>query len=520
MNSLLGSGLKIGPERVVAFLRKMGPTAMKIGQHLALRPDLLPQEYTDALLTLVDRVPPFPWAEAEEMIRRELGRGAADVFAYIERRPVAAGSLAQVHRAKLEDGTEVAVKIQRPGIEAAIAKDVRRIRRIARLLEARGGSFVASPSELADEIESWLKQELDFRRELENVERMQSLAAGSKTQRIPLVFRSLSTRRVLVYEFLHGVPVTAVLQEMRQAPAGSGPLQRQVDAPAFARNLVHACFTQIFRYQFFHADLHPGNLFILPDNGVAFVDFGLCDELDERVRTNQMRYLAAVYNRDIPRMYKALTEILVPLDASDLEGFRRDFTAETRSLEGRSLADGTATKSPSAQYLSGLARAARRNGFQIPSRIMSIYRALVTAETVAAELGFEDGLRQVGQEFFLELQRDELLSNLFTRESIMQFLANVLNLTRDSPGQINQILTDVADGTLTLRVQVSEAPRVVRTKNQRARLWTLAIVSVSVAVLLTATSLPAVFGISLRWPLTAAMLVLYLWIAYLWRKLK
>jgi len=520
MRSLLGSPLKMGPERVVAFLRRMGPTATKIGQFLALRPDLLPQEYTDALLTLVDRVPSFPWAEAEAVIRAELGREATDVFAYIERRPVAAGSLAQVHQARLDDGTEVAVKIQRPGIEAAVAKDVRRIHRIARILEARGDSFVASPSELADEIESWLKQELDFQRELDNVKRMRSLAAHSKTQRIPRVFPDLSTRRVLVYEFLHGVSVTAVLQEMRQDPNGRRTLQRQVDAPAFARNLVRACFTQIFRYQFFHADLHPGNLFILPDNVVAFVDFGLCDELDETVRTNQMRYLAAAYNRDLPRMYKALTEILVSSDASDLDGFRREFTAETRSLEGSSTASGEVTKSPSAQYLTGLARAARRNGFQIPSRIMSIYRALVTAETLAAQLGFQDGLRQVGQEFFLELQRDELMSNLFTRESIMQFLANVINLTRDSPGQINQILTDVADGTLTVHVEVSETPRVVRTKNQRARMWTLAIVSISVAVLLTASSLPAVFGISLRWPLTAAMLVLYLWIAYLWRMLK
>jgi ubiquinone biosynthesis protein len=509
----------MGPDRAVAFLRKLGPTATKIGQYLALRPDLLPREYTDAFLTLVDRVPPFPWAEADGVIRGELGRAAADVFAYIERRPVAAGSLAQVHRAKLEDGTELAVKVQRPGIEAAIAKDVRRIRRVARLLETRGESFVASPAELAAEIESWLNQELDFRRELENVVRLGSLAADSKTQRIPRVYRSLSTRRVLVYEFLHGVPVTTVLREMRDK-TGSGAASPEVDAVAFAKNLVRACFTQIFRYQFFHADLHPGNLFILPDNGVGFVDFGLCDELDDRVRTNQMRYLAAAYNRDLPRMHKALTEILVSTEASDLEGFRRDFTAETRSLEGRLFADNTPTKSPSAQYLSGLARAARRNGFQIPSRILSIYRALVTAETLASQLGFEDGLRQVGQEFFLELQRDELFTNLFTRENKLQFLSSVLNLTRDAPGQINQILTDVADGTLTLRVEVTEAPRVVRAKNQRAKLWTLAIVSVSGAVLLTAPSLPSIFGISLRWPFGVVLLMLYLWTAYLWRGLK
>ena len=520
MKPLLGSALKIGPERAVSLLRKLGPTSTKIGQYLALRADLLPREYTDAFLALVDRVPPFPWAEAEAVFRAELGREPAEAFAYIERRPVAAGSLAQVHRAKLDDGTEVAVKIQRPDIEAAIARDVRRIRRLGRFLEMRGDSFVASPSELADEIESWLKQEVDFNREFENVMRLHSLARDNKNQRIPRAFRSLSTRRVITYEFLHGVPVSGVLREMREAKAGSGTLLSQVDPPAFAKNLVRACFTQIFRYKFFHADLHPGNLLILPDNVVGYVDFGLCDDLDERVRTNQMRYLAAAYDRDIPRMHKALTEILVSTDASDFEGFRRDFTAETRSLEGSSLVGEAAQKSPSARYLTGLARAARRNGFQIPPRILSIYRALVTAETLAAQLGFEDGLQQVGQEFFVELQREELLKSLFTRETIEQFLASVFNLVRDSPAQINQILTDVADGTLTLRVEVSEAPRVVRTKNLRAKLSTLAILSIGATVLLAAPRLPVLFGISLRWPLTAATVLLYLWIAYLWRRLK
>lgn len=520
MKPLLRVASRIDPERAVSLLRKLGPTATKIGQYLALRADLLPAEYTDAFLALVDRVPPFPWADAEAVIRAELGRAPTEVFAYIERRPVAAGSLAQVHRAKLEDGTEVAVKIQRPGIEAAITRDVRRLRRLGRLLEIRGASFAASPSDLADEIEGWLKQEVNFGRELENMIRLRSLALDSKQQRVPRAFPSLSTRRVITSEFLHGVPVSGVLREMRETDGGSRPLLRQVDPPAFARNLVRACFTQIFRYQFFHADLHPGNLMILPDNGVGYVDFGLCDELDDRVRTNQMRYLAAAYDRDIPRMHKALTEILVSTDASDPEGFRRDFTAETRSLEGASRSEDGPQKSPSVRYLTGLARAARRNGYHIPPRILSIYRALVTAETLATQLGFADGLQEVGREFFIELQREELVRSLFARDTIAQFLANVLNLVRDSPAQINQILTDVADGTLTLRVEVSEAPRVVRAKNQRARLSALAILSVGVAVLLAAPGLPSLFGIPLRWLLTAAVVVLYLWIAYLWRRLK
>ena len=520
MRPLLPSSARVGPAQAVRLIRRLGPTATKIGQYLALRPDLLPKDYTDELLTLVDQVPPFPWAEAATVLRNELKREPTELFAYIERRPIAAGSLAQVHRARLDDGTEVAVKIQRPNIEASIARDVRRIRLLARLLEARGGAFVVSPSELAEELQTWLMQEIDFTRECNNVARLQKLAARSTIQRMPRAYRSLSTRRVLTYEFLHGIPVSSVLRERRTRLRDADGVLRDIDPRAFAENLIKACLTQMFRYQFFHADLHPGNLMILPGNVVGFVDFGLCDELDDVVRTHQLRYLTAVYDSDVPGMYRALTEILVSSDLSDMEGFRRDFTAETRRLEGREFsANGAGAATPTAQYLNGLVRAARRNGFTVPARILSIYRALLTAETLANQLGFQDGLRNAGRQFFLDLQRDELVTTLFDRDNVQQFLTSVLHLVRDSPGQINQILTDVADGTLSLKVEVSEAPRVTRARNQRAKLWTVALFTVSVALMLNVPELPAVFGTSLAWPLTAALILLYGWSAFLWRKL-
>jgi ubiquinone biosynthesis protein len=282
----------------------------------------------------------------------------------------------------------------------------------------------------------------------------------------------------------------------------------------FAERLVTATLIQIFRYRFFHADLHPGNLLVLPDRRVGFVDFGLCDKLDETVRANQLSYVSAIYAGNQPRIFKALTEVLVARPESDVEGLRRDFDAEMRA--GNPEHGGA---SSTANALIGVLRVARRNGYQIPSDVLSLYRALVTVETLASELGLPNGLRDVGSRFFAELRRDEKFDQLFDRDRLQQVLLNTLTLTQDGPAQLAQILADAADGSVRLRVESTDAARVVRAQNRRARLWTAAILAVSVAVLLTVPNLPVVFGVPLEWPLGAALGGLYLACAVLWRRL-
>ena len=514
-----------GPTRFVDLLRRLGPTSIKIGQYLALRPDLIPQDYCDELLKLVDRVPPFSWSEVRQTVTEELGRDPAEIFPYFERRPFAAGSIAQVHRVRLDDGTEAAMKIQRPGLAAQVAKDVRRLRTLARLLERRGNIFIASPREVVEEINYWLLQEIDFTRELANVQRLRRLTRGSALQRVPRAYAAYSTKRVITCEYLRGVPVSTVLQDLRSGQAAqSAPGSiKTIDPQSFAENLITACFTQIFRFQFFHGDLHPGNLLILPGNAVGFVDFGLCDALDDTVRDNQLGYIAAIYDQDRARMFKALIEILVPTADSDFAGLERDFAAETRSLgakqTSREATQGSTERSPTALSLIGIMQAARRNRFEVPRRALSMYRALLTAEAVATQLGLRDGLREVGRDFFRELQSDELFSQLFDRDNLQQFFANTLTLTRDAPSQVSQIMADLAEGTLRLKVEVTDSPHVVKVHNRRARLWTCAILSIGVAILLANPRLPEMLGVSLVWPLTALLIALYLGCFILWRRL-
>ncbi len=525
MTPSVSSPVRERAAQFVKLLQRLGPIFIKAGQFLALRPDLLPQEYCDELLKLVDRVPPFPWAEAEAILTRELGRSPSELFVYFNRRPVAAGSLAQVHFARLKDGSEVAVKVQRPNIEAAVRRDLKRARLIANLLEKSGAAFIASPRAVAEELRDWMLREIDFRRELTNMARLRRLAADSAFQRIPLPYPAYSTSRVLTAQFLHGIPVSSVLQELRSSAAGTRPpriAQREVDCQRYAERLLIATLTQMFRYQFFHADLHPGNLLILPGDVVGFVDFGLCDELDEAVRQSQFRYLAAVYSGEPSGMFRALTEILIPSDLTDMEAFRRDFLAETQILAAKiSAKDGDGAqveRSPIAAYLIGVMRAARRNRLQVPTRILAMYRALLTVETVANQLGLQEGLRQVGSRFFGGL-RKEVLVREFDPESLDRIAVSLLSLKRNAPAQLQGILRDVADGNLRLNVNVSDSPRKSHAENQRARLLTLAIVSVSIALLLTIPNLPKVWGIPLVFPLSAGLVVVYLWSLVLWRKL-
>lgn len=516
---------EMSPESFRRLLERLGPTFIKIGQYLALRPDLLRQEYCDELMGLLDRVPPFPWSEARETLRRELGRDPTEVFAFIGPKPVAAGSLAQVHLARFEDGTEVAVKVQRPGIEERVRVDLARARLLARLLQVSGVSLIASPQAVVDELSQWMERELDFRQELDNLERLHDFAADDPDQRIPRAYPDHSSRRVLTLEFLHGVPFSELLTSLR---TGTEEERRRVDALGIDRRrladtLVRVSLRQIFRNRFFHADLHPGNVLVLPHGQVGFVDFGLCEELDETIRNSQVRYLTAAASGEPERIYRAMTEILLPGETTDMEAFRRDFLSEARNLKFTRDApeggEGRQEQSPIARYLIGVMRSARRNDLQVPVRVLALYRTLLTLERVSGELGGSDSLRRIGGDFLARLQKEDALDT-FELENLQPILLSLLNLKRDAPGQLNELLKDLADGNFNLQVYTSEAVRTERSRNRRSRLVTAAVLCVAVALLLARPELPRPFGVSLAWPLGVALGGLYLLVFRLWRQLR
>ncbi len=510
-----------GPVGFRRLLERLGPTFIKFGQFLALRPDIIPQEYADELMSLLDRVEPFPWADARSILQQELG-DLTQFFSSIDPEPLAAGSLAQVHAATTMDGSRVAIKILRPEIRERVLKDLRRVRLLARLLAWSHVEFVASTSEVVEELRTWLMQELDLTRELDNLRRLGELTKLSPTERVPRAYPRLSTARVLTTELLHGIPISEVLAYAREDPSRLQLLN--LDADQLAANILQSTLRQIFEYRFFHADVHPGNLIALPGNVIGYVDFGLCASLDENVRAKQAQYLESVYNLDTERMFHALMELLVATPDADPEGLRRDFSAESSLWLGQAQdagrgAGSSERRSPISHWLIGVLRAVSRNRFRVPTSLLAIYRTLLTSETIAYRLGSPVSLRQLGRSFFVSLQIRDAVGTL-QAGNLKSVAISVLTLLRDAPGQLDQIASELSEGTFVVQTNVRMHPSLARTRDQRVRLVVTAIACVGIAFLLgeptLAPSASPVFGRTLG--LLLAFLYVYIFIQ--WRRLR
>jgi ubiquinone biosynthesis protein len=509
------------PVRLRQVLTRRGPTGIKLGQFLAVRPDIIPQEFADELLLLVDQAPPFPWTQAQQVLVEDLGAPPEELFEWISPRPIAAGSLAQAHEALTFEEQRVAIKIKRAGVEEQVERDLRRARWLTRALDAMGVVAVVTPTEIVDEFARWLAQELDFENELQNVALMWRVAAGDPLMHVPRPYPELSGRRVVTTELVEGVPFSVLLRLARAGQVdriGEMGFDRVLLAEAFLTSVLR----QIFEYQLFHADPHPGNVLALPGNVVGFVDFGLLDELDESVRAGLTGYIASVYALDVEAMYRGLMDFLIPGPSTDVEAFHDEFVVATRAWisERGTRRSAPSTRSPIARYLIEVIAAARRHDLRMPPRILSIYRALLTAETIADELGAGVDLEYVGRDFFGRLQVRRALDRIDST-TLLSFLATGLTVAQEAPAALHRILTDLAEEQFTLRVRTFESRGDRRRLDTRTKLVTAALIAVVVSLLLLATSQQSFAG---RRELVVALIVLLVvtlaGTTLLWRRLR
>jgi ubiquinone biosynthesis protein len=509
----------ITPERARRRLERLGPTFVKVGQYLALRPDLIGEEYCEEFLKLTDRVPPFPFEDVRRILTEDLGGPPEEFFSWISPRPIAAGSLAQAHSARTRQGDEVAIKVQRPGVREIVERDLKRARLMGRILEMTQATILLSPSEILDEFGRWMREELDFGHELRNLTSLYELSRNDKRSRIPRPYPALSAARVLTAEFLPGVPLTEVLGFIRSNQPGRLDSLR-IDPEQVATNLLGAMLNQIFRLEMFHADIHPGNLLVMSGNRIGFVDFGLTDTLDPHFRQGVRRYIAAVGANDIDRMFDGLSEILVSSERSDVNQLRADFQEENRRFQRERRQSSVGRDSPTSRYLVAVLRAARRNRFRVPPAILSLYRSLLTAEVLAAQLGSRASIATVGKPLFRDLGVREVL-DAFRPERIQPVVLDGLTLFREGPRHLRRLLSDLVDGRLVLRVRTVDSDEDRQQANARARLISLATVSVALAFLAGATKEYILFGwFHLPWLWWTMLLVVWLRLAVQWRRLQ
>jgi ubiquinone biosynthesis protein len=355
-------------------LDRSGVVFVKFGQALSTRRDLLPPEFIDELGRLQDRVSPVPWAQIEQVLQAELGGTGA--FARIDREPLAAASIAQVHAATLRTGERVVVKVLRPGVTSLVERDLDIIGRLSRRLQARAPwARSLGVVTLADGFAAALREELDFRVEARNLAAVIA-AAGPPGQDarpgqdgrgdvvIPAAYHDLSTRRVLVMQRLDGVAVS------KAGPALAGGT---IDRERLARGLFDTVLRQIVIDGVFHADPHPGNILLLTDGRLGLIDFGSVGRLDSELRAALQRLLLALDRRDPVALTDALLEVTARPDTLDEQGLERAVGA----LLVRHLAAGQA---PDATMFAELFRIVARHELAVPPEFAATFRALSTLE--------------------------------------------------------------------------------------------------------------------------------------------
>src|SRR5580704_15071097 len=308
------------------LLERLGPVFIRFGRFLAIRPDLVPDEFRDVLLEMTDRWPAAPWSEVKAFLDTELKISGTDFgtlgFASLNPVPVASRSLFQVHRATTRDGSNVLVKIVRAGVRDRIARDLHRLGRLARPLGWDRSTLVTVCQEFADEV----NRELDLTHELANIGKLAAFG-GENGAVIPRVYPELSTSSVLTIEDSGGIPLIDFLSparrlELKVDDAGLDPAQ-------LARNLLNITLRQIFERRFYNADLHPANILVLPGNGIGYADFGLCGEVEEDASPLHVHFLGGVFRTDLDRLFQTFGELLAIEGRTAGEEMREAFIVES-----------------------------------------------------------------------------------------------------------------------------------------------------------------------------------------------
>ncbi|GJQ22741.1 hypothetical protein BIY37_01075 [Candidatus Brocadia sapporoensis] len=301
--------------RLRKALEELGPTFIKFGQILSIRPDLIPLDLCNELSKLQDHVPPFGYECVRKQIRESFGKYPEELFASFDPEPLAAASLGQVHRAKLKTGESVVVKVQRPDIRKTIETDIDILYTLAQLANRYMQEVrLFNPIGIVDEFSKVITKEIDFTCEAHNIDRFRKNFKDSAMVHIPAVFWDCTRSRVITTEEIKGIRLNDYLNQIHTAE----------EKKAVAANGANAVLQQIFIDGFFHADPHPGNIFILPNNVVAFIDFGMVGRLDEDTKDVIVSLLIAVSMKNINGILKALERLGAFVEEDTLHDFKND----------------------------------------------------------------------------------------------------------------------------------------------------------------------------------------------------
>jgi ubiquinone biosynthesis protein len=454
-------------EALATDLERLGPTFIKLGQVLSVRPDLLPQEYADKLARLQDDVAPSPFEEIERIVNSELGLRMSKAFAEFEATPIAAASLGQVHRARMRDGRQVAVKVRRPGIGATIADDLDTLEQIADWLDEHT-EFGRTHRLRAflDEFRKSLMRELDYRREAQNLLTIGANLAEFELIVIPKPVDDYTTSCLLTMDYIDGVKITKL--------GDVGKLE--LPGKELAGELFRAYLKQILIDGFLHADPHPGNVFITRDKRIALLDLGMVAYLPPQLQTNLTQLVFAISEGRSEDAVTYALHISQRTPSFDEAGFTRAVadlvaTQQNRTLEQIQLG----------KIVFAMLEVAARNGLALAPEMGMLGRALLSLDQAGRILDPDFDPNEAIRKSAAEIMRRRMAQSV-SPGRLFQNVIEVKEFAERLPGRVNQILDALANNDLQIRVQAIDENKLLSGLQKIANRITLGLLMAALIV--------------------------------------
>ncbi len=443
--------VETAPVRLRRAFEELGPTFIKLGQVLSGRPDLVTTPFAEEFKKLRDLVPPFPFEEAKKIIESELKAPIDELFSGFEHTPVAAASIAQVHEAVLKDGSKVVVKVRRPGIEKNLDQDIAILTGIANLLEKHiPESRIFNPTGIVEEFSRTVKRELDFIIEADNAARFAANFRESRYLYIPKVYEEYTSRRVLTLERISGIRISDVelLDE-----AG-------YDRAQLARNGAQAFFKQVLEDGFFHADPHPGNMFVMADGKIGVVDFGMVGRLTEENMEIIADTFLALVNKDFDGLVRQYIHMGFVTEDVDLDKFRHDFKRDLVELL-EPLYGKTISQISLSDYIDRVTKLAFRHRLKIPADLILMNKALLTVEGLGMELDPEFDFIEVAGPYASRLVRKRYSPKRYSHRA-RRNLMDLSDFLAALPHQAGVIIRKIIKDDMHVNMDLKGLDRFIR----------------------------------------------------------
>ena len=455
------------PQELVDDLKAMGPTYIKLGQLLSTRPDLLPDDYLDALANLQDNVEPIEFEEIKEIIETELGTKISKAFHNFDEKPLASASIGQVHRAELLSGRPVAVKVQRPGIQKKFYEDLDTFQD---MVDWAVKHVEAAKRYALDEVFAELRKillfELDYKREAQNLIRIKKNLEHFDQLIVPEPILDYSTGKVLTMEFIKGKKVTS-LSPLRQI---------ENDYSELVSQLVESYLQQIINDGFAHADPHPGNIKFTDTNKIALIDLGMIARFSSGIREQLIELLIALGNNNGEKTARVLLKMSRLTEDSETEKFSRTVNAVVMESEN-SLAKDLQT----GKTLIQLNQLAIQTNIKLPVEINILGKILLNLDQIVAILDPEFDLRKAIRENVDEMMRKQMLDEL-KPENFFSMLIEAKNLLENMPARLNQLTENLAANKFKLKIDAIDEKRVTDGFQKVANRITLGLIIASMII--------------------------------------